>query len=196
MRPVTFFPIKCVGLALFFSLFLSSCATILDATNDEPIEVDPTKRSLGTYMDDSRLETIATVNINKASPELKAAHINVDAYNGVVLLTGQVSGAHLRELAATTVTKIPGVRQVFNELQVQGTTSFVARTNDSWLATKSRTALIANSDVDSSRIKLVCEDGVIYILGMLTPTQADRAANVIKNVRGVQKVVKAVEYVE
>ena len=184
------FPLLCLV------FLLGGCTTLLDATREEPIQPDPTKRTFGTYIDDKRLETIATVNINKASPELDASHINVDAYNGVILLTGQVNSGAMRQLAATTVSGIPGVRQVFNELQIQGTTSFVARANDSWLATKARTALMANQDVESSRIKLVCEDGVIYILGMLTATQADKAANIIKNVRGVQKVVKTVEYVE
>jgi len=181
---------------LLLTTLLSSCTTLLNATTDDPIQLHPGKRTWGAMLDDEQLETIAQVNINKASPELDLAHINVVSYNGIVLLTGQVSSGEQRSLAGSTANKIPKVRQVFNEIQVQGQTSVLARTNDSWLTTKVKTILLANKDINSGRIKIVTESGVVYLMGLLSRIEADRVAQLISATGGVQKVVKAVEYID
>lgn len=180
------------------SLLLTStaCTSIIEATTDDPIQLDPGKRTFGAMIDDQQLETVATVNINKASLALDQSNIEVVAFNGILLLTGQVASNDLRLQAGNVVKKIHGVRQVFNEIQVQGKTSLLARTNDSWLTTKVKSTLLANEDIDSGRIKVVTEDGVVYLLGLLSRVEADRAASVVSTIGGVQKVVKAVEYIQ
>lgn len=180
------------------TLLLASvgCTTIVDATTSGPIQLDPGKRSFGTVIDDEKLETVAKVNIRKADPWLEQSNISVVSFNGIVLLTGQTPTKELREKAGNTVKIIHGVRQVFNEIQVQGQTSLLARSNDSWLTTKVKTALLANKEIDSGRIKVVTEDGVVYLLGLLSQAEANRAANAVSTVGGVQKVVKAIEYID
>jgi len=158
--------------------------------------MDPGKRSLGSYIDDQQIETIAQVNLDKASPDLKTAHINVTSYNGVALLTGQVADNQLRQLAGSTVGAIAKVRQVHNELQIQGKTSILSRTNDSWLTTKVKSRLLAQKDIDSGRIKVVTENGVIYLMGLMSRIEAEKAVEVARTTGGVQKVVKAFEYID
>ncbi|WP_299591270.1 BON domain-containing protein [uncultured Microbulbifer sp.] len=172
------------------------CATVLDATHDGPIQPDPGERSFGTYIDDQQLETITKVNIGKAHPDLKAANIDVVSFNGVVLLTGQVSSNDLRNLAGGTAQQVHSVRQVYNEIQVRGTTSVLARTSDTWLTTKVKSALLTDKEIDSGRIKVVTENGVVYLMGLLTRQEAENAAEKTRTVGGVQKVVKAVEYID
>lgn len=181
---------------LFASLLFSGCASVIDATTDQPLQVDPGKRSFGSYIDDQQLETIITVNLRKASPELKAAHLDVVSFNGVVLLTGQVNSNSLREQASRVARNVHSVRQVFNEIQISGNTSMLARANDTWLTTKVKTVLISNKDIDSGRIKIVTENGTVYLLGLLSRMEAEKAANVVSHVQGVQKVVKAIEYID
>ncbi|MFS1522561.1 BON domain-containing protein [Microbulbifer sp. 2304DJ12-6] len=185
-------------LAMFSVLFLlagSGCSTVLEATHDGPIQQDPGKRSLGTYIDDQRIETIVKVNINKSHPDLKAADIGVTSFNGVVLLTGQIPDRELRLLAGRTAEQVQNVRQVYNETQIRGKVSLLATTNDAWLTTKVKTNLLSNKEIDSGRIKVVTENGVVYLMGLLTQTEAERAADVTRSIGGVQKVVKAVEYI-
>ena len=123
--------------ALIITFILTSgCASIIDATFQEPIQLDTGTRTLGTVLDDEKLETVALVNIRKGHPALKAAHINVVSFNGVILLTGEVSSGQLRDQAGSIVRDIHLVRQVFNEIQVQGKTSILSRTNDTWLTSK------------------------------------------------------------
>ncbi|AWF82384.1 phospholipid-binding protein [Microbulbifer sp. A4B17] len=181
--------------ALAATTLLAGCSTLLEATHDGPIQQDPGERSFGTYIDDQRIETVTTVNINKAHPDLKTSNININSFNGVVLLTGQVPSQELRLLAGRTAEQVQNVRQVYNEIQVRGQVTLLASTSDTWLTTKVKSNLFANKEVDSGRIKVVTENGVVYLMGLLTPAEAERAAEVTRSVGGVQKVVKAVEYI-
>ncbi|BBM02316.1 BON domain-containing protein [Microbulbifer sp. GL-2] len=181
--------------ALAITALLGGCSTVMEATHDGPIQQDPGKRSFGTYIDDERIETIVTVNINKAHPDLKASNVDVTSFNGVVLLTGQVPDQELRMLAGRTAEQVQNVRQVYNETQVRGKVTILASTSDAWLTTKVKTNLLANKEINGGRIKVVTENGVVYLMGLLTPAEAERAADATRSIGGVQKVVKAVEYI-
>lgn len=176
-------------------LSIQGCSTILSATTSEPIEDKIDKRTTGTLLDDEVIETKALVNIDKASPQLAQSHIVVTSFNGIVLLAGQVANEDLRLLAATTVSKIHNVRRVHNELTISGTTSMVARSNDTWITTKVKSKMLAVSDVEGHRIKVVTENGVVYLMGLVSREEADRAAELARKTAGVQKVVRIFEYI-
>lgn len=177
-------------------LCLHGCTTLVGATTKEPIELDPNRRSMGTIIDDSQLETIAKVNLNKVSEELKKAPITVTSFNRVILLTGQVKNQELRELATKTVSKISQVRQVYNELQVQAPISFPASVNDAWLTTKVKSKMAFNKQVRANRIKVLTENSIVYLMGMVPRREAEMAAEIASSTKGVQKVVLAIEYTD
>ena len=179
---------------LSFILLLSGCTTIVDATTKQPINTDPNQRSFGTYIDDKRLQVITAVNIRKADPILRQSHIGVTSFNNVILLTGQVPNEDLRLLAAKSAKAISTVRQVHNEIRVKANTSMLTRTNDAWLATKIKSVLIADKSVKSLRIKVTVEDGVAYLMGLVSQEEANRAVNLIRNIKGIKEVVKVFEY--
>lgn len=181
------------GPLLVCAALASGCASILSATSDEPIEDNQNSRSFGSMIDDQLIETKAYHNLNKASPGLDKANLVVVSYNGVVLLAGQVASEELRQLAAKTVADINRVQRVHNELSITGKTSMLARTNDAWITTKVKTQLIASNAVDSSHIKTVTENGIVYLMGLVGQTEADAAAEIARGVAGVQKVVKIFE---
>lgn len=178
------------------AMLLSGCVAILGASRDEPIDMDPNKRTFGTMVDDQQLETIAAVNIDKADPDLKSAPISVTSYNRVLLLTGQVKSNELRELAGRTAAQIDKVRQVHNELTVQAPIGFMGDTNDAWLTTKVKTKLLADKEVRANKIKIVTEGGVVYLMGLIPRSEAEAAAELARGTAGVQKVVLAVEYTD
>lgn len=181
---------------LLFIFSLSNCVSIIDATTEGPIQQDPNKRTFGAYIDDKNIETIVAVNIKKAHPDLDQANINVTSFNGVVLLTGQISRKELHQLAGETAQKVNKVRQVYNELQIQSKISFLANLNDSWLKTKVRSRLAFNKEIDSKKVKVVTESGVVYLMGLLTRAQAEKVTEIARTTGGVQKVVRAIEYVD
>ncbi len=175
-------------------LSLQGCSSIISATTEEPIEDKNTERSTGSFIDDEIIETKALVNLDKAHPDLAQAHITVTSYNGVVLLAGQAQNEELRQLAAATVAKINKVRRVHNEITIAGNSSMLARSNDTWITTKVKTKLLANSTVEGHRLKVVTENGVVYLMGLASKEEADRAADLVRKTSGVQKVVRIFEY--
>lgn len=182
------------SLLVFCICILAGCTKIIHVATEEPIKQDPEKISLGTDIDDWELEILIGVNIKKTSPELENAHINITSYNRVVLLTGQAPSLEARILAAKTAKEYRGVRQVYNEIKVSGPTSFISRTNDAWLSAKVKTKLMANEEVESSSIKVVTENGVVFLMGLVARQKGEVALRLASETGGAVSVVSAFEY--
>lgn len=174
---------------------LNGCARVIHATTNEPVQVSTNKRSLGTRLDDERLETYARVNILKADPAFEHARINIDSFNGLILLTGQVPSEHLRQLAGNTVGAINSVRQVHNELQVGPPARFGSQSLDAWITTKIKSRLIASS-IQSRRIHILTEAQTVFLMGLVSRYEADRVTEIARTSDGVQQVVKVFEYLD
>nr|WP_314489146.1 BON domain-containing protein [uncultured Pseudomonas sp.] len=189
---------KRLGLmALTLCLGISGCSSIVSSARNSPIDDDRGTRTIGSKIDDSLIETKVSVNVGKASPDLdKGSHIVVSSYNGVVLLAGQTPRADLKALAEQTASQVQRVKRVHNELQVMQPSSILARNNDAWLTTKIKTQMLADTNVPSSRIKVITENGIVYLLGLVTNGEATAATNVTQGVSGVQKIVKLFEYID
>ena len=157
---------------------------------------DPRVRTPGTMIDDQVLETVVRRQVSRSLGGLKGSHLVVVSYNGIVLLAGQVASEAIRLQAQQAAEKVAKVRRVHNELAIGGPISYVARTNDSWITTKVKTKLLANKDSHANRVKVVTENGVVYLLGTLPRAEADSAVDVARSVYGVQKIVKVFEYMD
>jgi osmotically-inducible protein OsmY len=170
---------------------------VVNASREAPIDDDRGTRTLGSKIDDSLIETKVAVNVAKANPDLdNASHIVVTSFNGVVLLAGQTPRADLKQLAEQTASQVQKVKKVNNELQVIEPSSLLARSNDAWLTSKIKTEMLTDSAIPGSRIKVVTENGIVYLLGLLTQAEATRATNLVQGVAGVQKIVKLFEYID
>ncbi|MBC3411171.1 BON domain-containing protein [Pseudomonas sp. SWRI107] len=189
---------KRLGLiAVTLCLSISGCSSVLTSARDSPIEDDRGTRTIGSKIDDSLIETKAAVNISKANPDLdKGSHIVVSSYNGVVLLAGQTPRAELKSLAEQTASQVQRVKKVHNELQVMQPSSILARNNDAWLTTKIKTQMLADANVPGSRVKVITENGIVYLLGLVTQQEGNAATSVVQSVSGVQKIVRLFEYID
>lgn len=175
--------------AILFTLVLAGCSTAVPLTDDRG------KRTLGTSIDDVMIESRASSNIKSVNEQLSKANIEVTSFNGVVLLTGQVPSEDAKRQAEEAIDGVRNVRNVHNELEVAGPTSIPSRLNDSYLSTKVKTALLTDGDAEGSRTKVVTENGVVYLMGLLTRDEADAAVQRAREVFGVQKIVKVFEYI-
>lgn len=184
-------------LAIALLLMSTGCTTILVATTDEKgMQEDPGLRTTGMIVEDEAIETKVTVNMKSMEPAFKDAHFNVISHNGVVLLVGQVQSEALKNRAGQIASQASAqVRRVHNELEVAGKTTMLSRTNDSWISTKVRTQLVSNKEVPANQIRVITENGAVYLMGMVTQAQGDRAALLARNIAGVSKVVKVFEYI-
>ena len=184
-------------MALTLCLSITGCSSVITASRENPIEDDRGTRTFGSKIDDSLIETKVAVNVAKASPDLdKNSHIVVTSFNGIVLLAGQTPRADLKSLAEQTAGQVQRVKKVHNELQVLPPSSLLARNNDAWLTTKIKAQMLTDSNIPGSRIKVVTENGIVYLMGLLTQQEANQATNLVQGVSGVQKIVKLFEYID
>ncbi|UCJ16786.1 BON domain-containing protein [Pseudomonas sp. MM211] len=168
--------------ALAISLILGGCGS----------------RSIGNKIDDQFVGPNVENAITRAHADLASptSHIVVSSYNGVILIAGQTPRAELKSTAEQAARTVQGVRKVHNELQVQQPSSLLARSNDSLLTTKIKTQMLADSGVPGSRIKVITENGVVYLLGVVSRQEANAASNVVQNTSGVQKIIKLFQYTD
>jgi osmotically-inducible protein OsmY len=174
--------------AAVIALALYGCAT----TGIE----DPGSRSPPKVWQDQMLEYDAEKEIKASDPGFDSAHLVIVSFNGLVLLVGEVASDELKSKAGEIVNTFKAVRSVHNELAVSGPISMVARSNDSWLTTKVKTKLVAHGAIDSERINVTTENGVVYLMGIIPKEQADFAVEVTQTVDGVTKIVKVFEYTD
>lgn len=157
---------------------------------------DPGIREQGVILDDNIIESMVKRQIRKSDPGFANAHLTTVSYNGVVLLLGQVSSEALKIKASSSAEKIAKVRKIHNELEVGAPISYVARSNDNLLTAKLKSKLLVNSETSARKVKVATENGVVYLMGMLPRTQADRVVEVARSVFGVQKIIKVFEYTD
>ncbi|MCJ1884968.1 BON domain-containing protein [Pseudomonas sp. LA21] len=186
-----------IAAMLAVTMALGGCTSFVSATRDKPIDDDKGTRTLGSKIDDSLIETKVAVNIAKADPALdRDSHIVVISYNGVVLLAGQTPRADLKNKAEQAARETQKVKTVHNELQILQPSSLAARSNDTWLTTKIKSQMLADANVPSTRIKVLTENGIVYMLGLVTKREGDLATQVVQGVDGVQKIVRLFEYID
>ncbi|MEX0619182.1 MAG: BON domain-containing protein [Pseudohongiellaceae bacterium] len=183
-------------LASFLAGSTACTAILVETTGEQGIQENPRERTAGAVVEDRSIETKIVVNMKSQEPAFREANFDVVSYNGVVLLVGQVQSDSLKaratEIAQQASAKIV---RIHNELEVAGSTGFLARSNDAWISTKVRTQLRANDGVPGRDIQVVCENGAIFLMGLITQPEGDRAAALARNISGVTKVVKVFEYI-
>ena len=185
-----------LAVALGLVLLLTGCTSVVNSVTSEPIKPDPSDPSVGTDINDMKMDTYIGVNLKKAHPELKKSHINVNVYNALVLLTGEVPNIEMKALAGDTARAFHGVRQVHNELQVRGKTSIVSRTNDALITGKIKASLVFEKQIKATDISVTTEDSVVYLMGTVPRANGEIVSNIASASGGVRKVVKVFEYID
>jgi len=175
--------------------FLSGCGAIMSSAGAGPIEEDDGERTFAQQVADESIETKAKVNINAASEGYDNAHLTIVSYNGFVLLAGQVPSEDLKTLAADVVREVDDVRRIYNELEIGPAVTAGTITNDTWITTQVKSKLLASSDTPGTRVKVVTENSVVYLMGLLTEAEADRVALEAAEVSGAERVVKLFEII-
>lgn len=155
-------------------------------------------RSLGNKLDDQFIPSRVENEIRHSHADLNdtTSHIVVTSYNGVILLAGQTPRAELKTLAEQAARRAQGVKLVHNHLQVLPPSSTLARSSDATMTTQIKAAMLADNTVPSTKIKVVTENGMVYLLGLVTHAEANRATGVVQGVGGVQGIVRLFEYTD
>jgi len=152
------------------------------------------RRTAATQLEDETIETKANKVIRMDEGLDQHTHLNVISYNRTVLIVGQSPNQMLRDRVTRLVEKVDSVSQVFNQIRIGNVTTLTTRSNDSWLTSKVKVALTTEKDFSSSQIKVITENGEVFLLGLVTQAEGDKATEIARNVNGVRQVIKAFEY--
>ena len=155
------------------------------------------RRSAGTVIDDEIIELKAMQKLISDKELFDQTHISVTSYNNILLLSGEAPTDALRSKAFSMVSAIPKVRKVHNELVLAAPSSLLTRSSDTWITTKVKTNLFNIKNIkgfDPSRIKVVSENGTVFLMGIVTRSEAKVVVDASRTVKGVQRVVKLFEY--
>lgn len=177
--------------------FAAGCApVVVGGAAATGVAVVHDRRSAGTVIDDQTIEFQALGDLHADKELYKQAHINVTSYNKVALLTGEAPTEELKERAAEIVRGNEKVRRVHNEITLAAPSSFTSRSADTILTGKVKAAMVGIKDFDLTRVKVVTENGVVYLLGLVTRAEAEIATEAARTTSGVQRVVRIFEYAE
>ena len=179
---------------------LSACIPlVLTAVTVSAVDISLDRRTAGVYLNDNVLEAQLRSKISADETLGEAVNVSVTAFNGIVLLSGEVNSDAQRQRVgeiAQDYAKTGKTRKVVNELELAGKTTFVSRINDSLITTTVKTNLFNTKNLSATDIKVVTEHGKVYLLGLVTQVEADAAVAAVRAVRGVTHIVKVFEYIE
>lgn len=184
------------AIACGMTVFLSACGSLLATMEADTIEDEPGERTMGQFIEDDNIETKSVVNIHAADDAFDQAHIVVVSFNGYVLLAGQVASEELKTKATDVVREVRGVRRIYNEMEVAAPSSGMTRTSDTWITTKVKSWLLGASNIEGTRVKVVTENGVVYLMGLASNEEAQRISDKAAGIGGVQRVVRLFETID
>lgn len=152
------------------------------------------RRTTGTYVEDEGIELKTG---NRVSERFRdQVYVNVTSYNRIVLLTGEATSESLKAEVEKIARAVENVRNVVNEITIAGLSSYVSRSNDALITSKVKARFVEAGKFQTNHVKVVTENGAVYLLGLVKRQEADDAVEIARTTGGVQKVVKVFEYLD
>jgi osmotically-inducible protein OsmY len=198
VRPMNVRKVAIVLSAAIIASVLQGCgpAIVVGATYGAAVVYD--RRPDRTVFDDEVIEFQARDAYLKNPDISKHSQLKVTSYNYTALITGQAETEQISDRFAHVVSQLPKVKQVYNEAEIGPMISFKQLTTDGYLTSRAKLAIqsIDLPGFDALRVKIVTENGVVYLMGLVTPEEGDATAEKVRRIPGVTRVVKIFEYVE
>jgi osmotically-inducible protein OsmY len=183
---------KTIALLLIASLLTSCAALVLVGAASGMVVYD--RRTISMIEKDSRIFHVIHTRIVR-DPDFRESRVVISSFNQTVLLLGQASNSSLRIVAEKISQTTPNVRRVYNHISVGPKLTLSAQSHDTWITGEIRSRMLTKKDLESGSIRVITENGIVYLLGIVTPEQANLAVNVARQIKGVRKVVKIFQYI-
>lgn len=184
---------KLLPLLVMLSLIQGCAAVVVAGAATSAVSSANDRRSIGTQIDDNTIEFKANSALGTVESLEKTARIVVKSVNGVLLVVGQSPNEQLRTQVATALKKVDGVKQLHNQVRIGNMTNMSTQTVDTWITTKVKLKLLTAEDINSHNISVLTENAEVYLMGLVTETEAQKAVEVARNISGVAKVIKVFE---
>jgi len=157
------------------------------------------RRSTGTVLNDQSLEYDVIGSIRSHPAFGEDDHIKVEVHQGVVLLAGETVSEENRILATKLAEKPRLTERVVNDLKVGDRAGFGGKLDNTWLTTKVNSILVTENPLpgnDAARVKVVSSQNTVYLMGFVSREEGDAIAEIVRNIGGVEKVVKIFDYTD
>lgn len=179
--------------SLMFLLFLKGCSPVsIFSSGVATLGTTSQERGLGGYVMDQEIKT--RINVVFFEHNYLLHHkVDVNVYEGRVLLTGHVTNKEMQEDAIRLAWQVPGVKTVMNETTIEDPRTLAEYAEDKWISTKLHALLFFNEDVGSRNYEIIVSRGVVYLTGIAKDKK--ELEEVILTVRTTKHVKKVVSYV-
>jgi len=182
---------------LFFisMIILQGCAAIFVASAAGGAMVATDRRTAGVLIEDQNIELKFTTRLTENIELDDNSHINAVSYNNILLLVGQTPQQDYKNQIGDLARKVPSVKRVHNEIRISAPNSMMTRSSDSYITTKIKTSMTLEKNFSSGAIKVITEDGEVFLMGLVSAHEAKIATTIAKNTDGVKKVIDVFEYI-
>jgi osmotically-inducible protein OsmY len=151
------------------------------------------ERGVGGTANDFAIKTNVQSAWIKADPAMQA-DLNVTVYEGRTLLTGTAPTPQMKAQAQEIASGVPGVRTVYNEIEVTPPEGVWNSTKDAWITSQVKSDLVFNTHIRSVNYSVETVNSSVYLIGSArSQAELDSATNMARYVPGVKRVVSYVE---
>jgi len=185
-------------LALLVMSFLSGCAAVVVGAGTTGATVAHDRRTTGTYIEDKAILLKALQIRNQDETLQKNSNISIEVYNLQILLTGQALDADIVARFRDRLTQIERVRHVYNEVTVGAEGTWSEAAADTYLTSRVKVEMfsVGIQGFDPLRVKVTSSLGTVYLMGLITPEEADAVVEKVRYISGVKRVVRLFEYIK
>ncbi|MCG9619155.1 BON domain-containing protein [Vibrio diabolicus] len=180
---------------LLTALSLSGCAGLFIAGAATTANIVTDTRSTKQIWQDNNIEFEVAAIGNKA-PFKGEVRVVASSYNGTVVLMGQAPTQDLIHALERRAREVSGVKVIHNQIKQKEPLTVTQISNDSWITTKVKSALLTDSELNGVKVKVITEDADVFLFGYVTPEQGERATEIARNISGVKQVIKGFQYGE
>jgi len=183
-----------VFLIIGSTALISACVELAVATVViKTVDVIHDRRTAGEYFDDTGIELEMRKFLIGNKRYRVQTTIMPDSYNGILLLTGESTSEEAKQEVIEYANRVNGVRQVVDEIRISGKTGLLSRANDSVITGKVKSILIAKLGTRANQMRVVTRYGTVYLMGIVTNEEAERATEIARSIGGVVRVVRVFE---
>lgn len=187
-------------LMLFNGLMLEACSAFApDVGVVTDAELAHERRTRTTILNDRTIEAVAYEDLRSDEDLSRQSHVTVSAYNGTVLLTGEVANAEVGQKIASTVQNLDNIRQIHNYLSIAPPSDANSRSEDQRLRTTVMTALQQIRSLphfDPAMVKVVCDKGIVYLMGAVHRSEGTVVVNVTRLQPGIKQIITVFQYLD
>lgn len=181
---------------LLAALLTQGCAPAVVATAATGAMISGDRRSTEAILRDKAIEMKSNDAIYSDPYIGTVVHVNVVSYHGLVLLTGEAPSPEIRQKVEELVTNSDSsISSIHNEIIIGPNSDLASRSRDALMTANVKAHILRNTDVDPTKIKVITENATVYLLGLVTEEEAERASQAVSQVKNVGRVVRAFEYI-